>query len=42
MANTPGAKKAIRKIALRPPIGLAGFAFDPTRLDAETRRDFTP
>ena len=30
------------KIALRPPIGLAGFAFDPARLDAETRRDFTP
>ena len=30
------------KVALRPPIGLAGFAFDPARLDAETRRDFTP
>ena len=30
------------KVTLRPPIGLAGFAFDPARLDAETRRDFTP
>ena len=30
------------KVALRPPILLAGFAFDPGRLDAETRRDFTP
>ena len=30
------------KIALRPPILLAGFAFDPGKLDAETRRDFTP
>ena len=30
------------KVALRPPIALAGFAFDPARLDAETRRDFTP
>ena len=30
------------KIAVRPPIALAGFAFDPGKLDAETRRDFTP
>ena len=30
------------KVAVRPPILLAGFAFDPSRLDAETRRDFTP
>ena len=30
------------KVALRPPILLAGFAFDTTKLDAETRRDFTP
>ena len=30
------------KVALRPPIPLAGFAFDPGKLDAETRRDFTP
>ena len=30
------------KIALRPPILLAGFAFDQARLDAETRRDFAP
>ncbi|MFL6699939.1 MAG: hypothetical protein ACJ8GJ_22435, partial [Vitreoscilla sp.] len=30
------------KIAVRPPITLAGFAFDPAKLDAETRRDFTP
>ena len=30
------------KIAVRPPIALAGFAFDPAKLDAETRRDFTP
>ena len=30
------------KIALRPPIALAGFAFDPGKLDAETRRDFNP
>ena len=30
------------KVALRPPIALAGFTFDPARLDAETRRDFTP
>ena len=30
------------KVALRPPIALAGFAFDPARLDAETRRDFNP
>ncbi len=30
------------KVALRPPILLAGFAFDPGKLDAETRRDFTP
>ncbi|MBW8778616.1 MAG: hypothetical protein JF585_05310 [Burkholderiales bacterium] len=30
------------KIAVRPPITLAGFVFDPAKLDAETRRDFTP
>ena len=30
------------KVAVRPPILLAGFAFDPAKLDAETRRDFTP
>jgi hypothetical protein len=30
------------KIAVRPPIALAGFAFDPAKLDAETRRDFNP
>ena len=30
------------KIAVRPPIALAGFVFDPAKLDAETRRDFTP
>ncbi len=30
------------KIAVRPPILLAGFGFDPGKLDAETRRDFTP
>jgi hypothetical protein len=30
------------KIAVRPPIALAGFAFDPAKLDAETRRDFSP
>ena len=30
------------KVAVRPPITLAGFAFDPAKLDAETRRDFTP
>jgi len=30
------------KVTLRPPILLAGFAFDPGQLDAETRRDFTP
>lgn len=30
------------RVPLRPAIGLAGFAFDPARLDAETRRDFTP
>jgi hypothetical protein len=30
------------KIAVRLPITLAGFAFDPAKLDAETRRDFTP
>jgi hypothetical protein len=30
------------KVALRPTIALAGFAFDPGRLDAETRRDFNP
>jgi hypothetical protein len=29
-------------VALRPPIALAGFLFDPGKLDAETRRDFTP
>ena len=30
------------KIPVRPPILLAGFGFDPGKLDAETRRDFTP
>jgi len=30
------------KLAVRPPILLAGFAFDPGQLDAETRRDFAP
>jgi len=30
------------KVAVRPPIVLAGFAFDPAKLDAETRRDFNP
>ena len=30
------------KVAVRPPILLAGFGFDPGKLDAETRRDFTP
>jgi hypothetical protein len=30
------------KVALRPPIALAGFAFDASKLDAETKRDFTP
>ena len=30
------------KVAVRPPILLAGFAFDAGTLDAETRRDFTP
>jgi hypothetical protein len=30
------------KVALRPPILLAGFGFDPGKLDSETRRDFTP
>ena len=30
------------KFTPRPPIVLAGFVFDPGRLDAETRRDFTP
>ena len=30
------------RIAVRPPILLAGFAFDPGKLEAETRRDFTP
>jgi hypothetical protein len=30
------------KVAVRPPILLAGFMFDPGKLDAETRRDFTP
>ena len=29
-------------VAVRPPILLAGFTFDPAKLDAETRRDFTP
>ena len=30
------------KVAVRPAIVLAGFAFDPGKLDAETRRDFNP
>jgi hypothetical protein len=30
------------KVPVRPAIALAGFAFDPGKLDAETRRDFTP
>ena len=30
------------KFTPRPPIVLAGFVFDPGKLDAETRRDFTP
>ena len=30
------------KVAVRAPLPLAGFAFDASRLDAETRRDFTP
>ncbi len=30
------------KVAVRPLILLAGFAFDAGKLDAETRRDFTP
>jgi len=30
------------KVAVRPPIPLAGFAFDASKLDAETRRDFNP
>jgi hypothetical protein len=30
------------KLPVRPPIALAGFAFDPAKLDAETRRDFNP
>jgi len=30
------------KVAVRPPIPLAGFVFDASRLDAETRRDFNP
>ena len=30
------------KVAVRPPIALAGFAFDASKLDAETRRDFNP
>ena len=29
-------------VPLRPAIALAGFTFDPAKLDAETRRDFTP
>ncbi len=29
-------------VAVRPPILLAGFTFDTGKLDAETRRDFTP
>jgi hypothetical protein len=30
------------KVALRPAIPLAGFTFDASRFDAETRRDFNP
>ncbi|MBW8778102.1 MAG: hypothetical protein JF585_02650 [Burkholderiales bacterium] len=30
------------KVAVRAPLPLAGFAFDASKLDAETRRDFTP
>jgi len=30
------------KVTLRPPIPLAGFAFDASRFDAEMRRDFNP
>ena len=30
------------KFTPRPPVMLAGFAFDPSKLDAETRRDFNP
>ena len=30
------------KVPVRPAITLAGFAFDPGKLDAETRRDFNP
>jgi len=30
------------KVALRQPLLLPGFVFDPARLDAETRRDLTP
>ena len=30
------------KVAVRPPIAFAGFAFDAGKLDAETRRDFNP
>ena len=30
------------KVPVRPALLLAGFAFDPGKLDAETRRDFTP
>jgi hypothetical protein len=30
------------RVPVRPAIALAGFAFDPSRLDTETRRDFTP
>ena len=30
------------KVAVRAPIALAGFGFDPGKLDAEMRRDFTP
>ncbi len=30
------------KVAPRPALPLAGFGFDPARLDAETRRDFNP
>ena len=29
-------------VTVRPAIGLAGFVFDPGKLDAETRRDFAP